>query len=170
MGTRSQLAIVNSRLCAIFHQLEPAAYRWTSLDTIQYNCLAWAACDSSKRWDRPPDYYWPSGIALDWTIENVVAVLATVGFKPCESLGREWLYEKVAIYSDPSTGEATHFARQRVNGWWTSKLGDLEDIEHRDLSQLEGSAYGYATHAVKRTWFRKWLEATKRIVARVFSR
>ena len=48
--------------------------------------------------------------------------------------------EKVAIYA--IGGRTKHMARQLPSGAWTSKLGDLEDIEHESLSALEGSDYG----------------------------
>ncbi len=45
----------------------------------------------------------------------------------------------MAIYEQG--GETQHMARQLPSGHWTSKLGDLDDIEH-DLSALEGIEYG----------------------------
>jgi hypothetical protein len=47
---------------------------------------------------------------------------------------------KVAIYA--SGGELTHAARQLPDGQWTSKLGDLEDIEHDTLEALKCEEYG----------------------------
>jgi hypothetical protein len=56
--------------------------------------------------------------------------------------------EKVALYAD-ANGCPTHVARQLPNGRWTSKLGELEDIEH-DLPALEGDLYGSVTLVLKR--------------------
>jgi hypothetical protein len=102
----------------------------------------------------------------------VKAVLATVGFGDASGFDRELGYEKVAIYTDPIyTDYAHHFARQKwLSGKWTSKLGWLEDIEHADLSQLEGVDYGYAVLVVKRTWWRKALEAMKLRLRRLLER
>jgi len=43
----------------------------------------------------------------------------------------------------------THAARQLENGRWTSKLGELEDIEH-DLHHLASGAYGAVVQILKR--------------------
>ncbi|MBX9791339.1 MAG: hypothetical protein K2Y37_20660 [Pirellulales bacterium] len=48
--------------------------------------------------------------------------------------------EKIAIYGDGFVFK--HVARQLENGNWTSKLGRLADIEHRELDWLSGEAYG----------------------------
>lgn len=39
-------------------------------------------------------------------------------------------------------GEAQHAARQLPTGAWTSKIGNLEDIEHAELDALAGPLYG----------------------------
>lgn len=41
-------------------------------------------------------------------------------------------------------------ARQLPNGNWTSKLGTLEDIEHRALSAVEGNDYGNVVRILRR--------------------
>ena len=46
-------------------------------------------------------------------------------------------------------GTPLHAARQLPNGRWTSKLGELEDIEHV-LHDLEGAAYGSVVLVMKR--------------------
>jgi hypothetical protein len=48
--------------------------------------------------------------------------------------------EKIAIYGDGFAFK--HVARQLESGSWTSKLGKLADIEHRELQWLAGEAYG----------------------------
>lgn len=58
-------------------------------------------------------------------------------------------YEKIAIYVDDS-GDPSHAARQTSSGKWTSKIGELEDIEHGSLSDLEGEAYGTVAQIMKR--------------------
>lgn len=35
-----------------------------------------------------------------------------------------------------------HAARQQPSGVWTSKLGQMEDIEHNMLEALRGDVYG----------------------------
>lgn len=56
---------------------------------------------------------------------------------------------KVAIYVDDS-GDPSHAARQTSSGKWTSKMGELEDIEHDGLSALEGKACGTVARIMKR--------------------
>jgi hypothetical protein len=48
----------------------------------------------------------------------------------------------------------THAARQLDNGKWTSKLGQLEDIEHESLEALSGAVYGSVVQVLKKptTW------------------
>jgi hypothetical protein len=47
-----------------FPNLKESDYQKTSDDTEDYNCLAWAVNDDSKKWD--PDEleqnYWPPGV------------------------------------------------------------------------------------------------------------
>jgi len=73
------------------------------------------------------------------------------GYKPCESDDLELGFEKVAIYVD-GNGEVTHAARQTEDGAWTSKLGEWEDIAHKNLDALTGEdpAYGAVAKVLKR--------------------
>src|SRR6266566_3667632 len=50
---------------------------------------------------------------------------------PGEVRRKWWL----AVYAD-ETDTPTHMARQLPTGYWTSKLGELEDIQHVGLDQL----------------------------------
>jgi len=53
---------------------------------------------------------------------------------PCDSAEVEPQFQKLAIYArddgQHDGGQPTHVARQFPNGRWTSKIGELEDIEH----------------------------------------
>jgi hypothetical protein len=116
-------------------------YQRTSDPTIKYNCLAWAV---GVQWawfdpvDRCAGYYWPEGIEREWTIPAIRKVLARFGYKEeSSSPDLEEGYIKVAFFVD-SSGEPTHFARQLENGKWTSKLGELIDVEHDALECIEG--------------------------------
>jgi hypothetical protein len=119
----------------------------TSLQTDDYNCLAWAL-ERTHHWIDPFDHqiwpgkYWPPGIPEDWTIVTTRLVLEQEGGYTTEAatpdLEPEW--EKVAIFSN-SSGDL-HFARQLPNGQWTSKLGEHIDIAHDDLECLKGNSYG----------------------------
>jgi hypothetical protein len=57
-------------------------------------------------------------------------------------------YEKIAIYTKPD-GRPTHAARQIDSDKWTSKMGQLEDIEH-DINSLSGDIYGEPLVYMKR--------------------
>lgn len=52
-------------------------------------------------------------------------------------------------------GTPTHAARQLENGKWTSKLGQLEDIEH-ELDGLVGDKYGIVVTILRRP-YRDWV-------------
>jgi 3'-phosphoadenosine 5'-phosphosulfate sulfotransferase (PAPS reductase)/FAD synthetase len=84
-------------------------------------------------------YYWPPGVSLECTVQSFAEAYSRLGFEPCPSASLEPGYEKIALFA--KRGEPQHAARQLPNGSWTSKCGQLEDIEH-DLGALEGDAYG----------------------------
>ena len=69
-----------------------------------------------------------------------------MGFEECPDGALESGYEKIAIYVS-EIGEPTHIARQLGNGSWTSKLGELEDIEHGSPESLEGPEPCYGSVA-----------------------
>ena len=60
-------------------------------------------------------------------------------------------FQKIAIYAD-SQNIPRHIARQLPNGEWTSKIGQYEDIQHRNLNLLTGDppAYGNVVEVMKR--------------------
>jgi len=75
------------------------------------------------------------------------------GYVRCDDGNREPGFEKVAIYAD-ANGDFTHAARQKEDGSWTSKLGEWEDISHRELKGLTAKknqpAYGHIAAILKR--------------------
>ncbi len=71
-----------------------------------------------------------------------------LGYEPCADGLLEDGFEKVAIYQSPSGVQ--HMARQLQTGWWTSKLGQLEDIEHETPAELEGDIYGVVVQYMRR--------------------
>ena len=78
-----------------------------------------------------------------------VAAFGTLGYAPCSGADLEPGFERVAIYAD-SRGTPKHAARQLPSGFWTSKLGSLQTIEHATLRALEGACYGHASTFLKR--------------------
>jgi hypothetical protein len=110
--------------------------------TRDYNCIAWAASDISRRWEPDPffQWYWPDGVQRNYSMQAHLDAFRTLGFEICTGSSLEEGVEKIALYT--SRGEPLHAARQLTNGNWTSKLGDYEDIQHIDLGSLNGPCYG----------------------------
>ena len=134
-----------------FPKLQDGGYTITSPDTVDYNCIAWAAGDTEAWWWPDPlnMYYWPIGVSRAETLEGFIEAFAALGFTPCDAAEYEKGFEKVAIYVDIS-GKPTHAARQLSSGLWTSKLGNLQDIEH-DIDGVSGDLYGSVAVIMKRS-------------------
>ncbi len=124
----------------LFPGLRGQPYVRTSPATPRYNCAAWANGSAERWWDPSKGYFWPKGVPRDGTIESYVKLFELCGFQRYKSDSLEAGIEKIAIYGDGFTFR--HVARQLENGKWTSKLGKLVDIEHRELQWLAGDAYG----------------------------
>ena len=117
-----------------FTSLEADGFRVTSPDSLEYNCIAWAAGDETHWWWPDDDAFWPIN-HRGATIEVFVRAFATLGYLPAEGEMLEDGFDRVAIYA--KDGRVTHAAGQLSNGGWTSKLGYDVDIEH-GLRGLEG--------------------------------
>jgi hypothetical protein len=130
-------------------------WRYTSPATGSYNCIAWAANETSRNWwpieGGFADYYWPPHAPLEPTLEAFVAAFEGLGYEVCESPALEVGFEKVAIYVSDA-GQPTHAARQLSSGYWTSKIGGMEDIEHESPEGVESSRYGRAARYLKRPY------------------
>lgn len=159
-----------------FPNLSTTGYLIASPEDVTYNCIAWAAHDMQRWWWPSQFYYWPANVPREETVSAFIQAYVSLGFELCDSDQLEPRYEKVAIYVDPA-GKPTHSARQLNNGRWTSKLGNLEDIEH-DLNGLTGSSYGFVVQILRRptsgfcrqNWLstlsllnQKWNDLSKRI-------
>ena len=134
-----------------FPCLEGRDYAVTSDNTDVYNCIAWALGESDRRWDpyTTGGDYWPDDLPRDDALSTFVALFEYLGFAECGGLEPEEGIERIAIYAEGD--RFTHVARQLDSGRWTSKLGDLWDIEHEQLEDLEkptgnqrGQHYGEA--------------------------
>jgi hypothetical protein len=134
---------------ALFPGLHGASFQVTSPATEIYNCIAWAAGDVGRWWwhDVLGQRYWPPGVVRAETLAAFQDAFASLGFVLCQTSDVDPGFEKIALYAvdqDPQ-----HAARQLANGRWTSKLGELEDIEH-SLADLEGVEYGKVVVLMKR--------------------
>jgi hypothetical protein len=131
--------------------LADGGYAVTSDRSKRYNCIAWAAGDIAKWWWPGPNLeveYWPAGVPHVETLEAFQAAFASLGYLVCADVGLEPGFEKIAIFASDSN-QPKHAARQLPNGRWTSKLGNLEDIEHA-LRDLDGTEYGSVQVIMKR--------------------
>jgi hypothetical protein len=145
--TEDRLPLSTARL---FPQIHEGNHRKTSDPDSSYNCLAWAS-HHTDRWLDPlkPMGYWPPDVPLRLTLNNLTIIYGAEGWSRCDSPDVEPGYEKLAIYTD-RRGLPLHAARQLANGKWTSKLGELEDIEHDDLQIFDGSSYGTPARYMRR--------------------
>lgn len=140
MGTPSK----GDPLLQAFPGLAVEGYQVTSPADPSYNCIAWAAGDDRRWWEPAPlgGFYWPPGLPRgsgEYTMDNYKAAFAQLGFQECSDSSLEAGVEKVAIFA--VGGQPKHAARQLASGWWTSKLGRVEDIAHT-LKAVEGNEYG----------------------------
>jgi hypothetical protein len=151
-GARVHLNLVAAHIQAIFRNLQPNNYAVTSPQALEYNCIAWAAGETHRRWWPSPDlvsFYWPENVTRAETIEAFIQAFRTLGYEPCDSRDFEDGYERVALYATP-TGVPKHMARQKQDGIWTSKLGRLEDIDHHALEGMESVSYGQVVQILRR--------------------
>ena len=134
---------------AIFPKLVDSHYTTTSSPTQDYNCIAWAAGDDQRWWwpDVAGVRYWPPNIRRDESLAAFHSMFESFGYALCVDEKHESGYERVAIFVNDDGPQ--HASRQLANGRWTSKLGELDDIEH-DLRDLEGTEYGTVVAIMKR--------------------
>lgn len=141
---------INAELEAEWPNLANTHYKVTSPYTTEYNCLAYAVYEDDRWWSPLPEkiYYWPPEVPREWTLDAFIQAYRTRGFETCENGDFEEGVEKIAIYVTPD-GKPQHVARQLKNGFWTSKMGNLEDIEH-ELEGVVGGLYGAVKQFMKR--------------------
>jgi len=126
-----------------FPSLRISGYSITSPATPEYNCIAWSVGDTEVWWwpDAQYLYYWPPEIPRTETLETFIKAYEILGYSLCENTMYEEGFEKIAVYVN-SRGKPTHAARQLSSGNWTSKLGQLEDVEHSSVDGIAGLYYG----------------------------
>jgi len=132
-----------------FPNLKVTHFSVTSPATGDYNCIAWAAGVTDTWWWPDPMGVsaWPATAPCEETVAAFVEAFRSLGYAPCPDDTLEAGYEKVALYA--LAGVPKHAARQLPSGSWTSKLGELEDIEHT-LDGLVGVWYGALVQILKR--------------------
>lgn len=140
------MATPDEVILGFFPNLRSTGHRITSNGTDTYNCLAWAAGETHRRWEPNRPHHWPATRGHE--IEYFVEAYQSLGYVECENGDLEHGFEKIAIYGQYGLG--THAARQLGNGRWTSKLGNLWDIEHPTLDGVENAGYGKCEKFMKR--------------------
>jgi hypothetical protein len=122
--------------------LSRSEYRETSPADRHYNCIAWAANDDQNWWWPHPsdETFWPPGVPRIESVGGFIDAFRALGYEPCDHADLEPGFEKIVFYIGED-GLPTHAARQLDSGRWSSKLGELEDIEH-EVDGLEGELYG----------------------------
>lgn len=122
-------------------------YVVTSPKDPTYNCVAFAAGDSTRKWDPgmlpQPGYYWPPTAISDdnESVDALKRAFDTLGFRECDSGDLEAGYQKIALYAiEPD--DWLHAAIQELTGEWSSKLGNSYDVRHKTPQCVEGPLYG----------------------------
>jgi hypothetical protein len=141
--------MVSPVLEEVFPGLRGQRYRLTSPPDRRYNCIAFAAGDTSRWWwpDEEGEDTWPPGVQRSVTLPAFLDAFATLGYELADDERLEASLEKVAIFA--LGGVPKHAARQLPTGRWVSKLGRGEDIEHA-LHDLTGLVYGSVALVIKR--------------------
>ncbi len=134
-------------------------FKLTSPQDACYNCIAWAY-NYKDRWMWPPKgmptnildavTYWPNENSSDDVSEFIRAFKEGKGYEICENADYEKGYQKIALYVKKGTTKCTHAARQLTTGFWTSKLGQAQDIQHGTPYTIEGDKYGKVYCIMKR--------------------
>jgi hypothetical protein len=127
----------------------------TSPKANAYNCIAWAAGDTSRWWWPVPlrgINYWPRGIPREQTLAAFISAFGTLSYAPCIDGSLQIGVEKVALFAKQGGGLLipTHAALQLESGKWTSKMGRLEDITHITVNAVDGPMYGTTVQFIAR--------------------
>lgn len=127
---------------------QDVGFKITSKPDYSYNCIAWAAIKDNV-WMWPPTEirlegvtYWPDGIDKDDSLDSFIEAFKSEGYELCDDYNLEANYRKIALYTNPETKNCTHASRQLSTGFWTSKLGPQQDIQHSTPYEVEGQDYG----------------------------
>ena len=89
---------------SVFPGLSQSAYQVTSPATLDYNCIAWAAGETTRWWwpdaDEQNDaVYWPTGVPAEESFDAFRAAFAVLGYAPCEDDQLESGWQKVALFA-----------------------------------------------------------------------
>jgi hypothetical protein len=90
----------NKGLERLFPGLLRTNYEVTSPEACQYNCIAWAAADTSRWWAPDPfqQYFWPSKVVAGNSLRSYLEAFGPMGYAVCGNADLEPGFEKVIIY------------------------------------------------------------------------
>ncbi len=145
-------------LYGLFPKLKQYHHTITSEPDKTYNCVAWALDKKNEFWTPHgtiipasfPPYVWPKDVPQDGSLDSYIILFEKMGYELTDHPKPEPGFRKIALYA--LDGQFTHVAKQAPKGKWSSKLGDVEDIEH-DLAGLEKDglyAYGRVERYMKK--------------------
>ena len=147
MGPSEWLSVVMPAwIDTTFPRLAQEGYDITSNPDRTYNCVAWAAGDTTTWWQHFPGYRWPA--TRGQHINSLVEVFESLGYEVCKDDTLEAGYDKIAVYAKKQQWQ--HAAHQHRNGRWTSKLGPDEGIAHDNPYSMCGDLYGYEGTIMRR--------------------
>ncbi len=133
-----------------FPYLRDRSYTVKSLETDDYNCIAWAVGDTENWWWPDDDSYWPESAPREQTKEAFFQAFRTRRYELCDFNGDvEPEYDKIVLFVDDDDNP-WHAAKQLPSGIWTSKLGRAWDIEHDLIQGVECNDYGRARYMMSR--------------------
>ena len=137
-----------ARLTAAFPNLADAGFEIVGEPSERYNCIAYAAGDTSRWWWPDGVSYWPPWASRSESIASLKEVFAGQGYEVCDDSNAAAGYQKVALYE--WDGKMQHAALQLPNGRWRSKMGQGPVIEHDNPDALSGGMYGQSTIVMRR--------------------
>ena len=108
-------------LTGAFPNLSSEGFDIVDEPSEQYNCIAYAAGDTSQWWWPDGVNYWPPWATLTTRIESLTEAFAGKRYERCNDYEGEDGYHKVALYE--AKGQMQHAAAQMPNGRWGSKMG-----------------------------------------------
>ena len=84
-----------------FPDLEKIGYEITSPETRKYNCIAWAAESTTRKWWPDPLKlgFWPPKVPREETLEAFMQAFGTLGYHPCADGTQEDGFQKIALFA-----------------------------------------------------------------------
>ena len=114
-------------LGAAFPNLANEEFVVTEPASRRYNCIAYAAGDTTNWWEPTLGRYWPTHATRSKSIENLKTVFIGLGYEECDGSAAEEGYQKVAQYEAEGTWK--HAAIQMPK--WTLAQQNGTRTSHR---------------------------------------